>query len=725
MYIASRDLDNNGETANYWVYIDPKSDASTGYVTANSNGSGTDNKSVHINANHKLIERRLYVSQSAAQDEPQWTDSWKGKTQATGEYADDEAEGEAPRFYICGLLSRYKDSTGENCYIGRKGIKFQMPQDKSTQYADWTKDIRNAIQSGEECDSNTLSFILCPLLDGMQSAVYYLIGQPGTGQGGLLGNLLTIKPLSTEAQITVPKEGGGTEQVTNYTLEAWARIRDVSLGFMILIFIVIIFGNGVGLDAYTVKRAIPRLAMGSLFTFASFYLLQTLIDLSNVLGRAVPTLLWAASPGGSSQNGFAFDLNFGAGGGLVAIVLLLILYFLALLAILVGIAGLIVRQLVIYALVLTAPIAFVAWVLPNTEKLFKKWWSNLIKVLMMYPIVTGMLAIAILFQNIVGKDSTQPFSVRLVGVAAPLLALMAIPKTFKMGGDLFANGASFVAGRVSKGTDAVKGKAVGAAKGVGGKALGAAGNAKTLALNKAVGFGSNPDDSRGKRIAGAVISRTPGIGGFTSRKRAQVAGKRQVQVDKYNESRLDGLNDKSLIGIYDKMSDRQRRSSYGQAINRKLSKSYDEQIANFASAVKDGRPTTAWIDPATGAVDRNSSLYKLHSTLSKNPIVDDYTRTTWGQRNDVDATASGVINRLTPPDPAPTPSAASTHGVSDPVDYAAANRAAQQAGGNAHLGGGGTWSPTQSAPTQGPLPPFNPNATRPPSGGNPPGSNQP
>lgn len=343
-----------------------------------------------------------------------------------------------------------------------------MPQDRSKQFAEWTKDIRSAIQAGDECDSNTLSFILCPLLDSMKSGVFFLVGQPGSGQGGLLGNLLTVKPLSTSDEITVPGENDEPKSVPNYTLQAWSRIRDVSLGFMILIFIIIIFGNGVGIDAYTVKRAIPRLAMGSLLTFGSFYILQTLIDLSNVLGRAIPTLLWAAAPGGSISNGFSFNLDFNVGGSLVAIALLLILYFLALLAVLVGIAGLIVRQLVIYALVLTAPVAFVAWILPNTEKLFKKWWSNLIKVLMMYPIVTGMLAIATLFQQIVGVDSSQPFSVRLVGIAAPLLALMAIPKTFKMGGDLFAAGAGFVAGRVSKGTDAVKGKAVGAAKGAAG-----------------------------------------------------------------------------------------------------------------------------------------------------------------------------------------------------------------------------------------------------------------
>lgn len=55
------------------------------------------------------------------------------------------------------------------------------------------------------------------------------------------------------------------------------------------------------------------------------------------------------------------------------------------------------RQLIVFALVLTAPIAIACWVLPNTEKLFKKWSFNLFRVLAMFPMVTGLIATAILF----------------------------------------------------------------------------------------------------------------------------------------------------------------------------------------------------------------------------------------------------------------------------------------------------------------------------------------
>lgn len=316
--------------------------------------------------------------------------------------------------------------------------------------------------SEENCaqDSGGLGFVLCPLLKAIQSSIEKLIGTEDANGKGFLVELLTIRPLSTT----------NTPELYN----GWQVIRNVTLAGYVLIFALIVFGNGVGYDPYTIKKALPKLAIGVLLTFASFWIVQIVIDLSNLLGNVVPFFIQQIS-GQSGITDFKFDFNFGFQG--IAIILLLIFAIVALGALLVGLAGLITRIIIIYALVLLAPVAFLAWVLPNTESLFKKWWKNLVKVAMMFPIVTGMLALSLFFSKVMsnaastaaqqagGAASTgTSISNGVLGIAgalAPLIAIILIPKTFKWGGEAFAAAAGYAAGKASglrdRGTNAAKG----------------------------------------------------------------------------------------------------------------------------------------------------------------------------------------------------------------------------------------------------------------------------
>lgn len=370
-----------------------------------------------------------------------WTPS---EVQADGAFDSNHNGTGYTDFFVCGLKSK----PTEKCWVGKKGDFLQplSTVDSTGIIAGLGQGLADSIGSDAKCDNDagSLSFVLCPLLNVSKNAISYLIGADGSGKGFIV-ELLTFTPLSAG---------------DNATYKIWGAFRDIALSLYILIFIVIIFGNAFGADAYTIKRTLPRLAVGALLTAASFFIVQTLVDLSNILGNAIPALISAVSSQAISLSGFKLDFNFAQGS--VAIILILILIFAALAALLVGLVGLIARSLIIYALILTAPFAFVAWTLPNTERLFKKWWSELIKVLMMFPIVTGMLAVAMLFQHVATSDSEAPFAVQLAGVAAPLIALMAIPKTFKWGGGLFAAGAGFLAGRASKGVGFAKDQSVGA-----------------------------------------------------------------------------------------------------------------------------------------------------------------------------------------------------------------------------------------------------------------------
>lgn len=346
--------------------------------------------------------------------------------------------------------------------------------------------IDNSIKSFEEkkasdenCreDAGAIGFVLCPILVSSQAAVTKLIGSDGSGKGFLV-ELLTFRPLEAGSEM----------------YNVWVAIRNVALGIYVLIFVLIVFGNGLGFDPYTIKRALPRLAVGVLLTWASFFIMQTLVDFSNLVGNAIPALIGSITSQANIST-YNFDVNFGFAS--LTIILAIVLTFVALGALIIGVAGLIARSIIIYALVLLAPIAFVAWVLPNTEGLFKRWWKNLIKVLMMFPIVTGMLALSLLFQaSVSGSDA---LAVQLAGAVAPLIAIIMIPKTFKWGGEAFAAAAGFAAGKMSGVSNAVS-----SVPGKAGRAAAGSATKGVLASEKMQNVAASMASTRPGRLFGAA-----------------------------------------------------------------------------------------------------------------------------------------------------------------------------------------------------------------------------
>lgn len=360
-----------------------------------------------------------------------------------------QGDGEKHSF-ICGLYTR----NGHECWAmygseyghEEDSVKKITISDPGNTLETIQEKLGSYISTRDDCgrDAGSLGFVLCPVLTAVTKAINDLIG---TGSGrGFLVELLTMRPLEKEVGSWNPFSHEETD-----LYKIWRSLRDVALGFYVVIFVLIIFGNGLGFDPYTIKRALPRLAVSVLLTWSSFFIMQTLVDLSNLLGTAVPSLLSAVT-GNSGVSSYNFDMNFGDAG--LTIILVLVLSFAALGALLIGVAGLIARSIILFGLVLLAPLAFAAWVLPNTESLFKKWWKNLIKVLMMFPIVTGMLATSLLFQaSVEGADSLP---LKISGAIAPLIAIILIPKTFKWGGEVFAATAGYLAGKAQGTGDKIK-----------------------------------------------------------------------------------------------------------------------------------------------------------------------------------------------------------------------------------------------------------------------------
>src|SRR6185436_10887211 len=67
----------------------------------------------------------------------------------------------------------------------------------------------------------------------------------------------------------------------------------------------------------------------------------------------------------------------------------------------IGFMVLLLRQLLVVALLLVAPLAILAWIFPGNDKLWKAWWSLFSKLLIMFPLIMGLLGIGRIFASII------------------------------------------------------------------------------------------------------------------------------------------------------------------------------------------------------------------------------------------------------------------------------------------------------------------------------------
>jgi len=164
----------------------------------------------------------------------------------------------------------------------------------------------------------------------------------------------------------------------------------------------------------------------------------------------------------------------------------------------------ILRYLVLFILILLAPIAFASWVLPGTEKFFSTWWKNFIRLNAMFPLITGLIAVSILISQTLLASKETNVAVKFIAMVVPLIALFLIPKTLKW----TTQGMSALAGGMM---GAVAGK-----MGAGGKAIT---NQAQKQAKKGMQYGQGKAFEFGKRNA---AERGIGTQGFQKREKQKV-----------------------------------------------------------------------------------------------------------------------------------------------------------------------------------------------------------
>lgn len=211
-------------------------------------------------------------------------------------------------------------------------------------------------------------------------------------------------------------------------------------------------------DAYTVKKMLPRLVIAIIAIQLSWFLFTELIQIVNHLAFGIEGLLYAPFGGahelelkqiltnasGTGQNGMFFGALILGGGAAIGLGGFLSLAIMVLLALFIGFVMLVLRKVLIFFLLILAPLALVAWILPGTEKYFKLWWDNFFKLLLLYPMVLGVVAAGRVFAHVAAASKINSVTQLLIIVVGCFGPFFLIPKLFQLSGSAFAsiNGAT-------------------------------------------------------------------------------------------------------------------------------------------------------------------------------------------------------------------------------------------------------------------------------------------
>ena len=280
---------------------------------------------------------------------------------------------------------------------------------------------------GEEeknsCGIDGIGWLVCPVMNfvaSLNDAAYSAIS-----------GFLDIKPAIL-----------GDNSNTSGAKQGWNFFRNIANAIFAVIFLWIIFSqiSNVGVSNYGIKKILPRLIIGALLVNLSYYLCQIFVDLSNILGHTLKDALESGAGGvgtGSEATGWgsAIAATIVGVGGVVAFAALavgiptLVAGFFAIMTVFII---LVVRQAGIILLVAISPVAFAAWLLPNTEDLFKKWMKMFRGLLLVFPIISllygaGKLAGAILISSATVDPNNPDETMQLVALAATTMPLIATP----------------------------------------------------------------------------------------------------------------------------------------------------------------------------------------------------------------------------------------------------------------------------------------------------------
>lgn len=334
---------------------------------------------------------------------------------------------------------------------------YSNPQQKVT----ITVQANQTAQPNTSCGIQGLGWILCPLGNILATGMDWLMN--------VLDSFLQVQPLNVTS-------------TSNTLYNAWSIMRNIANVAFIIVFLIIIYSQltSFGVNNYGLKKLLPRLVIAVILVNLSYYICALAVDLSNILGYSLHGVLtslrdtvtntngssglsgnddWQnlttiALAGGSAAAGLAIGgvvLNTAVIGGSFAGLFYLLLPVLVglFLSVLVAVLILAARQALIIILTVIAPLAFVAYLLPNTEKWFTQWRKMFTTMMVFYPAFVVMFSGAQLAGMIIIKNASS-ITVAVLGLIVEVVPLAFTPLLLRLSGNTIQGVAKFAQGMNKK-----------------------------------------------------------------------------------------------------------------------------------------------------------------------------------------------------------------------------------------------------------------------------------
>lgn len=287
--------------------------------------------------------------------------------------------------------------------------------------------------TGDSCQNSlgAIGWLVCPTTGKIAEAVDWLYDK--------IQGILTINPISAE-------DGSPIYEVWKYCLSL------ANIVFVIFLLVVVYSQiTGYGITNYGIKKALPKLIVVAILVNLSFLICSLAVDVSNILGNGIRGLFTTIQESVVvNSNIDKTNLNSGfflgifeaalAGGSFLAlafepsIIWMLIPTVLgAIVAVATGLITIALRQAVVMLLIMIAPLAIVAYILPNTEQWFKKWKQLLTTMLVFYPMFSLLFGASSLAGFAIITSAKDGFWL-LLGIAVQIFPLFFSWSLMKMSG---------------------------------------------------------------------------------------------------------------------------------------------------------------------------------------------------------------------------------------------------------------------------------------------------
>lgn len=329
-------------------------------------------------------------------------------------------------------------------YLLRSGIYDPSTQSSSTKVSIANAPEADGDDDGDNCKVN-VGWFVCPATQ--------LIADRMDGVLDIIKSFLIVHTLQTDTTKNNP------------IYEIWQKVRDVSNVCFVLVFLLIIYAQitNQGLSNYGIKSMLPRLIIGAILVNVSYWISGALVDTSNVLGSSIQQFFTDVRHGLSSHGRLGDELSWTgvtgvvlAGGGILgkvvvanggigpSLTLLTTMLVGAIVAAIVAMVVLAMRQALITLCIIVAPLAFVAYVLPSTNKYFDKWKDLFATMLLMFPLISFIFGAAQLAGYAIIANAGDSITQIIIGLAVQVAPIAITPLIIKLSGNLLGKLAGIV-----------------------------------------------------------------------------------------------------------------------------------------------------------------------------------------------------------------------------------------------------------------------------------------